>query len=68
MNLVCIGDSKRYYVNYQDLIFWIKSCYYQLSLSNQLYLSGSRKIFGGDIERLPELFVVEVELNIASGE
>lgn len=63
-----IKDSKTRYINYKGLIFWIKSCYYKLYFSEQLYFLSDGKIFDGSIQTSPKLLVVEIDFNIAQGE
>lgn len=68
MDLVYIKDDKRCYMNYKDLIFWIKTCYCKHFFSNQLRLPGGEKSFGGNIQLPSEVLVVEVDLNIDQNE
>lgn len=68
MNLVWIIDGKRYYVNYEDLIFSIKSSSIIYFFSDQLYLPRNRKGFVDGILPQLVLIVIQVDLNIAESE
>lgn len=63
-----LKDSWKHYVNYNDQIFWIKSCYYKLFLFNQLHLSGSKKNFGDVIQPLSKIPIVEINLDLVHNE
>lgn len=68
INLAYIKDSKRCYLNYEDLIFWTKSCYCKLFFSHQLYFPGSRKRLSGGILLLFKLPVIEVDCDVTQSE
>lgn len=62
-----IEDGEKSYVNYKNLIFGIKSCCYQLFLSNKLYPLGNEKSFNNSIQPWTKLLIIEIDLDIASG-
>lgn len=66
MNLV--QDGQKCYMNYKDLIFRIKICYYKYFFSNKFYLPGGEKGLSDGIQPLSGLLVVQVGLNIAQVE
>lgn len=59
-----IENSVGRYVNYENLIFRIKSCCCKLLFLNQLYLLVGKKDLGGNIQPLLKLPVVEIDLKI----
>lgn len=68
INLAYIRDGKSNYMNYKDLIFYIKSCYCKHFSSNQLHPVSGEKNLGDNIWLLTGLSVIKLDLNGGSGE
>lgn len=59
-----IKDGERCYINHEDLIFQIKSCYYNLCFSNHPHLLGGEYNLSGDIRVPSKLLVIEIVLTL----
>lgn len=62
-----IRDSKKCDINYQDLVFWIKSNSCKLFFLTNATRLVVRRLSNG-IQPLSELSIVEIDLNITPGE
>lgn len=63
-----IANSEKQYFNLKDLMYRIKSCCYKLFFFIQFHLPSDKKHYDGDVQLVPELPIVEPDLDIAQGD